>query len=195
MKSRIAFIFISFVTLFSTFGGPFGLKMGMSLSEVAEACGGETPEYITDDRYLIHPVKTHPLFESYVVWVDNSEGLYYVKATSDIIKTNDYGTSVKNKFSNLTSSLKKKYGICSYVDEVAPDSIYKDEQDWMRSIFQGARKYQAWFFPLILNSEKFSDIDTIMVEVGALNTLNAYITIEYWLSNKDSIQNKIDDNL
>lgn len=97
-----------FLSIFSTFAGPFGLKMGMSLSEVAEACGGETPEYIADDRYIIHPVKSHPLFEGYVAWIGEKNGLYYIKGISREIQATGYGAEIKQDFERLLSPLEKK---------------------------------------------------------------------------------------
>ena len=61
--------------------------MGMTIEDVTKACGGNEPEYISDDRYYIQPVKSHPLFEGYVVWISETEGLYYIKGISREIQT------------------------------------------------------------------------------------------------------------
>ena len=67
MKKLISIFTLLFVYSLSVFAGPFGLDMGMTLEDVTKACGGNEPEYISDDRYYIQPIKSHPLFEGYVV--------------------------------------------------------------------------------------------------------------------------------
>ena len=59
--------------------GPFGFDIGMTYDEVKEACNGEAPEHISDDRYYVKPKNTHPLFEKYIVWISPKYGVYYVK--------------------------------------------------------------------------------------------------------------------
>ena len=104
---KLCILFILFFIPVAIFAGPFGLRMGMNLEELAEACI-EEPEYIADDRYYIQPKKSHPLFDGYVVWVSEANGLYYIKGISREIKTTDYGTEVKQEFSKLLSPLEKK---------------------------------------------------------------------------------------
>ena len=50
------------------YAAPFGLKMGMSIDKIAELCE-ESPVFIENDTYLIVPVKKHPVFTNYVVYV------------------------------------------------------------------------------------------------------------------------------
>ena len=68
--------------------GPFGLKMGMTLSDITKACGNSKPTHIENDAYYVYPVKTHPLFKKYIAYVDDDLGLYCIKAVSDNISTN-----------------------------------------------------------------------------------------------------------
>lgn len=67
----------------------------MTYDEVKEACGGSEPEHIADNRYIVKPKKSHPLFEKYIVWISDSVGLYYIKGISRDISTTSYGTEVK----------------------------------------------------------------------------------------------------
>lgn len=43
------------------FAAPFGLKMGMTIDEIAEHCE-EGPAHIEDDIYIIEPVKKTSAF-------------------------------------------------------------------------------------------------------------------------------------
>lgn len=76
MKKLISIFTLLFVCSISVFAGPFGLDMGMTIEDVTKACGGNELEYISDDRYYIQPVKSHPLFEGYVVWISETEATY-----------------------------------------------------------------------------------------------------------------------
>lgn len=78
MKKTILLSVLFIFGVISAFAGPFGLSMGMSLEEIVAECTDE-PKYIADDRYLIQPTKSHPLFENYIAWVSETNGLYYYK--------------------------------------------------------------------------------------------------------------------
>ena len=56
---KFCILFILFFIPVTIFAGPFGLKMGMSLEELTEACT-EEPEYIADDRYYIQQKNLTP---------------------------------------------------------------------------------------------------------------------------------------
>lgn len=196
MKSRIAFIFIFFVTLFSSFAGPFGLKMGMSLSEVAEDCGGETPEYIADDRYIIHPVKSHPLFESYIAWIGERNGLYQIKGISREIQTTNYGTEIKQEFDKLLASLEKKYGRFQRINKISSDTLWHDDKYFMTSIAEGSRIYEAHWKNLSDND--FDGLETISIGIKTRATYEyskGYIWIEYGFLNQDDGFGSFDDVL
>ena len=83
--------------LISTFiyAAPFGLKMGMTVEEITEQCKEES-SLVKDDIYLIKPTKSHPLFDYYAVYVNEKTGLYQIRAISDSMTCNDYGTEIQN---------------------------------------------------------------------------------------------------
>ncbi len=185
-----------FLSIFSTFAGPFGLKMGMSLSEVAEACGGETPEYIADDRYIIHPVKSHPLFEGYVAWIGEKNGLYYIKGISREIQATGYGAEIKQDFERLLSPLEKKYGRFQRINKISGDTLWNKDEDFMRSIAYGARIYEAHWQNS--SDDDFDGLETIAVGIktrAAYESDKGYIWIEYGFSNQDDGFGSFDDVL
>ena len=94
----LAVLFIVGATF--TYAAPFGLKMGMTIDEIAEQCEDE-PSFLQDDVYLITPIKKHPLFTYYAVYVNESTGLYQIRAVSDSIQCNQYGTELQNAFNNF----------------------------------------------------------------------------------------------
>ena len=109
------FLILLFTLLpFAIFAGPFGLKMGMTLEEVTEVCGGDKPVKLqADDCYRIFPDKKHPLFGYYIVFVDKTKGLYSIMAFS----TEDNSKEIiNNTFIEVHESLSKIYGPSEKVD-------------------------------------------------------------------------------
>ncbi len=201
MKKLISIFTLLFICSLSVFAGPFGLDMGMTLEEVAEACGGIEPEYISDDRYYIQPVKSHPLFEGYVVWISETEGLYYIKGISREIQANSYGTEVKQEFARLLSPLERKYGKFAKIDEIVSDDVlpYKLKQDsWMLTIAEGSRICEAYWSADEDNFEKFGGLTTISIGIRTQATYitdKAYIWIEYGFANAADGFDNLDDVL
>lgn len=201
MKKIFSIFTFLFICSLSVFAGPFGLDMGMTLEEVAEACGGIEPEYISDDRYYIQPVKSHPLFEGYVVWISEAEGLYYIKGISREIQANSYGTEVKQEFAKLLSPLERKYGNFEIIDEIVSDDVlpYKLKQDsWMLTIAEGSRICEAHWSVSEDDFEKFGGLTTISVGVktqATYITSKAYIWIEYGFANAADGFDNLDDVL
>lgn len=198
MKKIFSIFTFLFICSLSVFAGPFGLDMGMTLEEVAEACGENEPEYISDDRYYIQPVKSHPLFEGYVVWISEAEGLYYIKGISREIQANSYGTEVKQEFARLLSPLERKYGKFAKTDKISKDSLYQEDKYWMSSLARGSRTFEAHWSVSEDASEKFGGLTTISIGIRTQATYitnKAYIWIEYGFVNAVKGFDNLDDVL
>ena len=131
MKKIFSILLISLLLPLSIFASPFGLKMGMTLDEITDACNGSKPVPVENDCYQIFPAKTHPLFKQYAVFVDEKHGLYCIKAVSEEISTNDYGTEIKNAFAETEGRISKTYGKSRLIDELSSDYYAKSEQYWV----------------------------------------------------------------
>lgn len=170
----------------------------MTVEDVTKACGGNEPEYISDDRYYIQPVKSHPLFEGYVVWISEAEGLYYIKGISREIQANSYGTEVKQEFAKLLSPLERKYGKFAKTDKISKDSLYQEDKYWMSSLAEGSRTFEAYWSVNEDDSEKFGGLTTISIGIRTQATYitdKAYICIEYGFANAVSAFDNLDDVL
>lgn len=198
MKKLISIFTLLFVYSLSVFAGPFGLDMGMTIEDVTKACGGNEPEYISDDRYYVQPVKSHPLFEGYVVWISETEGLYYIKGISREIQANSYGTEVKQEFAKLLSPLERKYGKFTKIDKISKDSLFQEDKYWMSSLARGSRTYEFHWTADENNFEKFDGLTTISIGIRTQATYitdKAYIWIEYGFANAVSAFDNLDDVL
>ena len=198
MKKIFSIFTFLFICSLSVFAGPFGLDMGMTLEEVAEACGENEPEYISDDRYYIQPVKSHPLFFFFFVWISEAEGLYYIKGISREIQANSYGTEVKQEFARLLSPLERKYGKFAKIDKISKDSLFQDEKYWMTAVAEGSRTFEAHWSDGEDASEKFGGLTTISIGIRTQATYitnKAYIWIEYGFVNAVKGFDNLDDVL
>ncbi|WP_225969229.1 hypothetical protein [Treponema pedis] len=132
-------IILSFV-----YAAPFGLKMGMTVEEIAEQCE-EEPSYVKDDIYLVKPRKKHPLFSYYAVYVNEKTGLYQIRAISDSVTCNKYGTEIQNAFNSVKDRIAKTYGkpqIINKVDSAISSFLQKDEY-WFQTLKAGSRRLSA----------------------------------------------------
>lgn len=198
MKRTFFFLLTFIFMTISANAGPFGLNMGMTIEDITEACGGKEPEYIADDRYFIEPLKSHPLFEGYIVWINKEDGLYYIKGISKEVKTTGYGTEIKREFENLLSSLERKYDKFQKINRIDRNSYQQDDKDFMRSIAYGARTYEALWQVTEKNFKNFDNLATIALGIKTRATYisdEAYIWIEYGFSNQFSGFGKFDDVL
>ena len=134
----------AFFDVFPAFAGPFGIEMGMSLSELKQVCR-TNPEWIKDNVYKIVPPKTHEQFETYYVRIDPDYGVYWLKAIGKDIYTNGYGGALISAFENLVESIRKTYGDRELYQDtgIRKHSYWKKEKYFMQSLIEGDRKMQA----------------------------------------------------
>jgi len=81
MKKALFILLLAFLSI-SIFAAPFGLKKGMSINEIAAVCDGTAPKYAGNNCYYISPAKKHPLFQTYIAFVDSEKGLYRREAVT-----------------------------------------------------------------------------------------------------------------
>lgn len=190
-KLFLLLIFLSAQILL--FSAPFGLSMGMTLDDLTEACDGAEPIHIEDDCYYVFPVKKHPLFKHYVVFVDDDKGLYCIKAVSDDISTNRYGTEIQNAFSEIKERISKTYGRPRIIDEIESDCVFNYDRDWVRSLAEGSRMYAAIWESSAKNELK-DDLTEVSIYASAKNyPPTGWIILEYEFNNMQAVQDAQDD--
>ena len=198
LKRVVLSFFIIFITASSVFAGPFGLEMGMSLEYITKACNGTRPERLeNDDRYLISPTKSHPDFEHYLVWVDETKGLYRVRAISTEVITSKYGTELKSFFHDMTERLSKAYGKPEIYDKINEDvlSVFKTEDQWMWTLHEGSRVLAAvWNKDSRRTTmpDKLSYVD-LYADTPKYSYTKGYLVLEYEFENYDEVKNSQDD--
>ena len=188
MEKKIIVSFIIFLIFGSSsvFCGPFGLDMGMSLARVTQV-SKTTPKNLSDDAYEITPPNTNNMFETYVVRIHPTYGVYLIKAVGKDITTNGYGASLRLEFDNLVGSIEKTYGKYKKTDYLAPRSIWKDADDFMMGLIKNDR-YLFCIWERKEGSTLPDDLDSIGVTVSALSSSKGYLSLEYYSNNYDKIQ-------
>ncbi len=169
---------------------PFGLKMGMTLKEIAKECEGK-PKFVKNDAYIIKPKKSHPSFEYYFAFVDKNKGLYQIKALSSLIHTNDYGIELQNSFNATKDRIAKKYGEPMVRDEIDPESVFYDGKYWMYTLKDGARTLAAIWG----KGEKLADnLDMVVLECSSseISSYQGFLILYYFFKNANKIEDEQD---
>ena len=178
--------------LLSTFiyAAPFGLKMGMTIDEIAEQCE-EEPSFVKDDIYWVKPIKSHPLFSYYAVYVSEKTGLYQIRAISDSVTCNKYGTEIQNAFNSVKDRISKTYGkprIINKVDSTISSFLQKDEY-WFQTLKNGARQLSAIWGE---NTELTDNLISVALDCVADNYEDAHLVLYYYFTNSTSVEDEQD---
>ena len=180
--------------LISTFiyAAPFGLKMGMTIEEIAEQCE-EEPSFVKDDIYLIKPIKKHPLFSYYAVYVSEKTGLYQIRVISDSVTCNNYGIEIQNSFNSIKDRIAKTYGKPRIINKVDPTSIWKDDKYWFQALKDGARQLSAIWGE---KTELADNLISVALDCVADNDIyhyeDAHLVLYYYFTNSTSVEDEQD---
>ena len=176
------------------YAAPFGLKMGMTVEEIAEQCE-EEPSYFEDDIYFVKPIKKHPLFDYYAVYVNEKTGLYQIRAISSLITTNKFGTELKNAFNSLKDRIAKTYGKPKVTDKYSnsSDSYYQQDKYWFYSLREGSRELSAvWGYDSALSDE----LESVALECTVLSGFDegtGQLVLYYYFKNTSAVEDEQDE--
>ncbi|MBQ9238141.1 MAG: hypothetical protein IJ191_02335 [Treponema sp.] len=194
MKKLFLAMIFGIISTF-VYAAPFGLKMGMTIEEIAEQCE-EEPSYVKDDIYLVKPTKSHPLFSYYAVYVNEKTGLYQIRAISDSVTCNDYGTEIQNAFNTVKDRIAKTYGKPRVINKVdASLSEYmKQDKNWFQAFKDGARQLSAiWGEKTELADNLVSVALDCVADTDFLSYDKAHLVLYYYFSNAKSVEDEQDD--
>lgn len=193
MKKLFLALIFGLISTF-VFGAPFGLKMGMTIDEISEQCEEEL-SFVKDDIYLVKPIKKHPLFDYYAVYVNKKAGLYHIRAISAPITTNKYGTELKNAFNNVKDRIAKTYGQPEINNKVDSNISSYDQEDenWFYTLKEGSRELSAvWGY----NSPLADNLDTVALECSFVNGFydgTGQLVLYYYFNNADAVEDEQDE--
>jgi hypothetical protein len=172
---KIAGVLFVLAASVALFAGPFGIEMGWSKDDCIKAGITLTETSHAGDvvSYSCTPPKVHPDFTFYAIRIDSQKGVYDIFATTDSIRTSDYGIEIQDKFNELADQLSSVYGQPEKYDFLMSGSIWKEPNDWMMGLYKKERTFaDTW-------SIKKNNIDGAMLEAVALSSSSAIIKIWY----------------
>lgn len=187
----LAVLFIIGATF--TYAVPFGPKMGMTIGEIAQQCEDE-PSFLQDDIYLVTPIKKHPLFTYYAVYVNEGTGLYQIRAVSDSIECNQYGTELQNAFNNLKDRIGKTYGKPKINNRVDPKLSEFEQEDsyWFITLKKESRVLEAiWSEKTSLPDDLYETGLECVADSGYLNG-KSHLHLYYIFNNALSVEDEQD---
>lgn len=185
-KAIILFVIFSVFIISNAFCQPFGIEFGMSLEQVRKI-SKTPPENIEDDWYIITPPNTHELFEEYLVQIHRTYGVYFIKAIGKDIRVNRHGTELISRFNSLVSSVERTYGNYLLIDEIIPESLYKESQWFMTALERGDRTLVT-IWDKDEGSKLPDDISLIIIAAQATNSFTGYIILEYYSINYSNVK-------
>ena len=188
MKKLFLALFLCIISTF-VYAAPFGLKMGMTIEEIAEQCENE-PTHIKDDIYLVQPIKSHPVFSHYAVYVNEKTGLYQIRAISDSITTNKYGTELQNTFNNVKDRIAKTYGKPKIIDTLDSESIFKGNEYWFYTLKEGSRQLSAIWGE---KSKLADNLVTVALDCAAESYDKGQLILYYYFNNTNSVEDEQDE--
>ncbi len=191
MKRFLALLIFALFPL-AIFAAPFGLKMGMTLDQIAEQCE-EEPSYVKDDVYLVKPIKKHPLFSYYAVYVNEKTGLYQIRAISDSVTCNKYGTEIQNAFNSVKDRIAKTYGRPKIINKLDSNSIWTEDSYWFQALKDGARQLSAiWGEKTELADGLVSVALDCVADTDAFHYQDAHLVLYYYFNNAGSVEDEQD---
>ena len=192
MKKKILALIFGIISTF-VYAAPFGLKMGMTIEEIAEQCEEELT-FVKDDIYLAKPIKKHPLFSYYAVYVSEKTGLYQIRAISDSMTCNKYGTEIQNAFNSVKDRIAKTYGKPRIINKIDSESIWREDSYWFHALKDGARQLSAIWGE---KSELADGLSRVALDCVADNSAfhweDAHLVLYYYFNNANSVEDEQDE--
>lgn len=160
--------------------GPFGIKKGMTWAELQPY----KPMLKSGKAFELSSVPMpHEFFINHVVFLTKETGVCEILSSSNIVTTKENGEDLRLKFESIKQGLSEKYGPpTTNVDQIEEDSVLKSPNDWMLSIRTEDRKFKAYW--ISEDKQKYPNgIDTISLEVKAININNGIMLLNYEFDN------------
>ena len=165
-------------------GGPFGLRMGMTASELRQLVDVKATE--PDQRPMVLQTerlpKHHDAFEGYLLIVSEKVGLCKIVGLGETISVKPEGKELRSAFEDLEESIERKYGKHLTRDELEPNSTLNDKKQWMRAL-HGKERALAAFWDAEERSTLSDDIASIVLDARALSEEEGYVRLSYAFNN------------
>ncbi|MCL2230203.1 MAG: hypothetical protein FWC01_03850 [Treponema sp.] len=188
MKKFIFFIVFIIIIVTEAFAGPFGIEFGMSLEQITQISRG-SPQNVDGDWFIIIPPNEDAFFETYLIRIHQRYGVYFIRAISRVINTDQNGAELKEQFNAFAASLQRTYGNYSRSDTLIPGSNLTSPNQFMESLQREERELAA-FWNRNERSRLPNDILEIIVvaDASGFSTTRGHIIVNYYGIHYDRIE-------
>ncbi|MDO6560156.1 hypothetical protein [Paraglaciecola chathamensis] len=172
--------------------GPFGLKKGLTKEEIELMTGVSLDPVASRKNIYISSTlpKPHRAFNNYVLTIGKTTGLCSVRAVGKDIVTSGYGIQIKTEFNSLESVLTEIYGIGKKTDQLLPDSIWKDADNWMMGMVKKDRYLFTQWEGKAKTQPLENQLKQIILAAQANNSSSGYLLLEYIFNNSEQCDNE-----
>jgi hypothetical protein len=164
--------------------GPFGLRMGISRTEI-EAATGQALRETSEGRFL-YSTKVLPRgskrFENYQLLIAPGVGLCQVRAVTRPIVAGSMGREVVEGFDELAGILEDLYGPFERRDELAEGSQWTDAVEWMKGLASRERTLAA-VWSRRAGARLPEGMESIVLRANARALKEGFFALEYSFQN------------
>ena len=188
-------IFIAISFPLEVLSGQFGLEMGdtkknLEKKGVKLVGSGNVDDFL----YMTYEVpKGNSNLRMYRLMIAPNNGLCEIIAATDYFETNDFGSSIKDKFNFFENLLTKKYGEKKKSDYLASGSIWKDRNYWTMGLLKKERVLLAEWNYSYGSKLPQNDINNIVLRAGASDVSTGLIAIQYRFSNYSDCNKELEN--
>lgn len=153
---------------------PFGLMKGMTEKALREVV---TLGVVRGESGVFSTVRvpvSHPEFDSYRLMIGPKAGLCKIVAAGRNIETSVFGAEARSVYENIEAMVSEKYGSPTTLDFLRAGSVWDEPQDWMMGLLRKDRiRRSLWEIRS----------GTILLELGALSSAEAFVRLSYEFPN------------
>ena len=171
-----------------TYGGPFGLAMGIQIKELVDNLGFK---HESEDLYSGTPPKLTPGFDTYYVTATPAGGICKVAAIVKVTNISGSGSQLKAAADEIAEMVELKYGKPTKKYDFASQDFYKRNPDYWMS---GLRKQDVSYLYLWTKSKTLdlpNDIENIEVMPVGTSGDGGYVRLLYAFSNDKACDEEI----
>lgn len=151
---------------------PFGIEFGVNIENL------NILSELDEGKYVVDPPSKHPMFSTYVVQATPKHGVVWLKALSDEIPNDSFGTATSAAVDKIAGQLANKYGTGKKTNILFHGALWDSPEYWMNSLEANERQYNfVWEKPR--SSGLPGDLSTIFVSAIAFNSFEGGVIIEY----------------
>jgi hypothetical protein len=162
----------------------------MTRAQAIELVGKNAVKQDKDEVLVLTTApRPHGAFEVYSLAFSPKEGLLRIRAVGRDIRSNDFGSDVRDGFTGLMEAVSTTYGTPRLFDFLQSGSMWNEDREWMMGLLKKERTLQAvWCFAgradasagvCTQSSPLPNHITLVYLKAEALSTGVGYLTLEY----------------